>query len=88
MVTPGLTTILAVVCPPGSHCILAAPQPPVILLIDKVELPGAQKIVGDATTLKFKGTNDPGTTKEDGVVHGPTVLVPLTSRKEICLTGT
>ncbi len=64
------------------------PHPPVILLIVKVEDPGEQNILGEAVTLKFNGTNVPGTTKEEGVVQGPTELVPLThsraEKKYVC----
>ena len=64
--------------PPGDQRTLDWPHPPVMLFTERVADPGAQKIVGVATILKFKGTKVPGTVNCDGVVHGPTELVPLT----------
>ena len=83
MVAAGETTIVFKVDPPGDHKVLVWPHPPVMLLTLRVAVPGAQNTDGVATTLKFKGTKTPGTTNELGVVHGPTVFVPLThSRAE------
>ncbi len=63
---------------PVDQVIVLLPQLPVILDAVNVELPGAQKVEGDAAILKLKGVNTPGTTKDCAADQGPGLFEPPT----------
>ena len=49
---------------PVDHRMDCVPQPPVIAVALKVELPGAQYVEGEAAILKLIGTKVPGQTND------------------------